>query len=294
MKKRSYVISKKAVADLEEIWHYTVEKWSVEQADRYYNLIFDEINYICKNSNAGKSMEDVRKGYHASKVLAAIMQDLKSQLLNMTINNSKMTKYFILFLTTLFTSCKGQTQKSNPKQDFKDPIAVIQENEKKATEKNNDHLGELVSTISFQVKTDNKKDYENGLIPWASIEKANQDIPNLLKKDEVVIKENLVKVLIDYPLTNQYEFILKSNNGFTRQQLLLEISLNYFKLYKEEEKTATVKTIPIDKRTTMYNRNQTNGKYGIWGHDIADLVLDDIQVYKTTNGEIILTLNIGS
>jgi len=68
MKKRSYVISKKAVADLEEIWLYTVEKWSVEQADRYYNLIFDEINYICKNSNAGKSMEDVRKGYHASKV----------------------------------------------------------------------------------------------------------------------------------------------------------------------------------------------------------------------------------
>ena len=68
MKSRTFIISKKAVSDLEGIWLYTVEKWSVQQADRYYNLIFDEIAYICKNENAGKSMEHVRKGYRASKV----------------------------------------------------------------------------------------------------------------------------------------------------------------------------------------------------------------------------------
>ena len=73
MKFPTYVISKKAVADLEEIWLYTVEKWSVEQADRYYNLIFDEMNYICKNANAGKSMEHVRKRYRASKVKSHII-----------------------------------------------------------------------------------------------------------------------------------------------------------------------------------------------------------------------------
>jgi toxin ParE1/3/4 len=68
MKPLPFVISKKALSDLEEIWLYTAEKWSVEQADRYYSLIFDEINYICRNINAGKSMEHVRKGYRASKV----------------------------------------------------------------------------------------------------------------------------------------------------------------------------------------------------------------------------------
>ena len=68
MRSLPFVISKKAVLDLEEIWFYTVEKWSIKQADRYYNLIFDEINYICTNINAGKSMEHVRKGYRASKV----------------------------------------------------------------------------------------------------------------------------------------------------------------------------------------------------------------------------------
>ena len=68
MKPLSYVITRKAVSDLEDIWAYSVKKWSVEQADRYYNLIFDEINYICKNTHAGKSMEHVQKGYRASKV----------------------------------------------------------------------------------------------------------------------------------------------------------------------------------------------------------------------------------
>ncbi len=63
-----FVISKKAVSDLEEIRLCTLEKWFLAQANHYYNLIFDEISYICKNSNAGKSMEHVRKAYRAAKV----------------------------------------------------------------------------------------------------------------------------------------------------------------------------------------------------------------------------------
>ena len=73
MRPLPYVISKKAISDLEEIWLYTVEKWSVNQADRYYNLIVDEINFICKNNDAGKSMEHVRKGYRASKVKSHLL-----------------------------------------------------------------------------------------------------------------------------------------------------------------------------------------------------------------------------
>jgi toxin ParE1/3/4 len=68
MKRLPYFFSKKAVVDLEEIWLYTVDKWSVAQADRYYKLIIDEIDYICKNNNTGKSMDEVRKGYRATKV----------------------------------------------------------------------------------------------------------------------------------------------------------------------------------------------------------------------------------
>jgi toxin ParE1/3/4 len=68
MKPLPYVISKKATADLEQIWLYTADKWSIDQADRYYLLIFDEIDYICKNPKSGRPMEWFRKGYRAVKV----------------------------------------------------------------------------------------------------------------------------------------------------------------------------------------------------------------------------------
>ena len=63
-----FVFSKKALSDLEQIWLYSTERWGVSQADRYYQLILDEINYICKNIHSGKSMDHVRKGYRATKV----------------------------------------------------------------------------------------------------------------------------------------------------------------------------------------------------------------------------------
>ena len=47
-----YKISKEASNDLEKIWLYTIETWSAEQADRYLNLIFDEIEYLCQKPNS--------------------------------------------------------------------------------------------------------------------------------------------------------------------------------------------------------------------------------------------------
>lgn len=65
---RIYRISAKAIEDIEKIWEYTRDIGSVEQADRYYNLIIDEIEYIAQNFESGKSMEHIKKGYRASKV----------------------------------------------------------------------------------------------------------------------------------------------------------------------------------------------------------------------------------
>lgn len=197
-------------------------------------------------------------------------------------------------MTILITGCNSQSQRTNSEAQTKDPIAIIREKEELALEKQYDNLGELVSTIEFQVNTDNRTDFEDGIIPWASLEDPQADIPNLVNRDEVVIKHTSIKIIIDYPLTNQYEFILNSDKGFTRAELLSQISTHYYKLFDEEESSATIKTIPVDKRTTMANRNQTDGKYGIWGHDIADLVLSSISVYKTANGEMVLSLNIES
>lgn len=63
-----YKISKEALNDLENIWLYTYETWSERQANRYYNLIIDEIEYLTENPNSGKDYSHVRKGYLRSKV----------------------------------------------------------------------------------------------------------------------------------------------------------------------------------------------------------------------------------
>ena len=63
-----YTISEKALEDLNNIWIYTAENWSVEQANRYYNLIVDEIEYVSENLENAKDFKNVRKNYKFSKV----------------------------------------------------------------------------------------------------------------------------------------------------------------------------------------------------------------------------------
>ncbi len=63
-----YKISKEAQIDIENIWLYTFETSSIEQADRYFNLIIDEIEFLTQNPNSGKNFNYIRKGYYRSKV----------------------------------------------------------------------------------------------------------------------------------------------------------------------------------------------------------------------------------
>jgi toxin ParE1/3/4 len=68
MKRKAYKISNQALIDLEQIWLYTFKNWSIEQADRYYNLLISEMEYVSQNQESGKSMNHIKNGYRASKV----------------------------------------------------------------------------------------------------------------------------------------------------------------------------------------------------------------------------------
>lgn len=59
---------KQAINDLNDIWIYTLNKWSKEQADRYYDLIIDEIEFVADNFLTGKSAEQTRKNYRVTKI----------------------------------------------------------------------------------------------------------------------------------------------------------------------------------------------------------------------------------
>ena len=63
-----YKISKEALNDLEKIWLYTSETWSKEQADYYFDLIINEIEYLSGNPKSGKDYNEIRKGYFRSRV----------------------------------------------------------------------------------------------------------------------------------------------------------------------------------------------------------------------------------
>lgn len=69
----NYKISIEASYDLEKIWLYTFENWSLEQADRYLSLLFDEIEYLCLKPNSGKDFSPIRKGYWRTKVKAHLI-----------------------------------------------------------------------------------------------------------------------------------------------------------------------------------------------------------------------------
>jgi toxin ParE1/3/4 len=63
-----YIISEKALEDINTIWIYTAENWSVEQADRYYNAIIDEIEFIVQKFELARDFEKIRKSYKYSKI----------------------------------------------------------------------------------------------------------------------------------------------------------------------------------------------------------------------------------
>ena len=54
-----YLLTKKAIADLSDIWNYTFDNWSEKQADLYYQMLLDNFSAITNNPVIGKSYEGV-------------------------------------------------------------------------------------------------------------------------------------------------------------------------------------------------------------------------------------------
>jgi toxin ParE1/3/4 len=49
----------KAVKDLSDIWSYTVETWSVGQADKYYKLLISARSTIAQQPQIGKAYPEI-------------------------------------------------------------------------------------------------------------------------------------------------------------------------------------------------------------------------------------------
>ena len=66
--KSKYRISKQALEDIDKIWLYTLENWSVNQANHYYRLLYHEIEYIVEDFESGKDISKIKIGYRQARV----------------------------------------------------------------------------------------------------------------------------------------------------------------------------------------------------------------------------------
>jgi len=142
-----------------------------------------------------------------------------------------------------------------------------------------------IKEIRFQFKYD---DGDFGI--YASIENPEEEMSLLVGADEVVLNKKKVYILFDYPLDNELIIEATSPNkkGFTKADLIRIVSKTYHLIYKEEERTTT-QVIPVGPVGGF-----SNGKYGVWGNHISQLVLGDIYAYELEDGNVFLSLGISS
>jgi toxin ParE1/3/4 len=62
------LVSPRARGDLAEIWTYTAERWSAEQADRYIRSLYEAMTEIAMQPLRGRPCDDVRPGYRRYSV----------------------------------------------------------------------------------------------------------------------------------------------------------------------------------------------------------------------------------
>jgi len=54
-----YKLTNKAVDDLTRIWNYTIDKWSENQADKYYLMLLENCDEVACNPELGKNYSEV-------------------------------------------------------------------------------------------------------------------------------------------------------------------------------------------------------------------------------------------
>lgn len=130
----------------------------------------------------------------------------------------------------------------------------------------------------------------------------SNDIDHIMRGDDIVINKPDIRVVFSYPLEKKHIITLVPTNGqkvFTRKELARVIVLKYQEIYAEEdESTEIIPETHANKNLRenglhagLLNRVTTNGKWGVWGHSLDDLLLHTVRYVEE---EDLYTLGIDS
>lgn len=105
-----------------------------------------------------------------------------------------------------------------------------------------------------EVKCNMSKRIEDTIINISDFSKDDPKGLNgiLLNHDNIVIPDNKINIIFDYPLVNVTSISINSStgNGFTLKELIDSVKRCYSYIYEEEAKTATEKTYDLEKLCT--------------------------------------------
>jgi len=125
---------------------------------------------------------------------------------------------------------------------------------------------------------------------------ADQAIMRLEQPDEIVIPFEHAVLVIDFPLSTPASIPITAPLplGFTRAALVKSICEEYAHVYDAEEGTAAIKPTSPEERDGNTKRNRTDGAYGIWGHDLGDLVVTAARWTRQADGTVEILLHVES
>jgi len=153
---------------------------------------------------------------------------------------------------------------------------------------------QVLTQIPFQVDDPGTK--SEGPSPYVNLAEPAKDLKQMRNAEEVVFTGTELIVILDYPLRKEVSFSISASSprGFTRAELARKVADLYKRVYEEEAQTSKITVIPLEQRKGLINRNETNGRYGIWGHDLSDLVLHTIEISRKADGTVVAYLGIDS
>lgn len=111
--------------------------------------------------------------------------------------------------------------------------------------------------------------------------------------DDVVVPAQEARITFDYPLSVVAISTVKASTpiGITRGDILLAIHDGYVQIYQEEDAASPPSN--LENGGPLVNREHTGGRFGIFGHDIDDLVVESIR-FREHDGSYFIAMFMGS